>query len=91
MNSTLLVLGAGGHGRVVADCALATGQWSGVAFLPVARCPLPEKAFTGNGKRATGNGQRQSIPLMLQKKSHRQIKPFSQVLHLPQVQWSLAV
>lgn len=33
MNSTLLILGAGGHARVVADCALATGQWTGVAFL----------------------------------------------------------
>ena len=33
MESKLLILGAGGHARVVADCALATGQWSGVAFL----------------------------------------------------------
>ena len=33
MNNTLLILGAGGHARVVADCALATKQWSNVAFL----------------------------------------------------------
>jgi sugar O-acyltransferase (sialic acid O-acetyltransferase NeuD family) len=29
----LLVLGAGGHGKVVADAALAGGQWAEVAFL----------------------------------------------------------
>jgi sugar O-acyltransferase (sialic acid O-acetyltransferase NeuD family) len=29
----LLVLGAGGHGRVVADAAQASGQWAVVAFL----------------------------------------------------------
>ena len=33
MNSTLLILGAGGHASVVADCSLATGKWSTVAFL----------------------------------------------------------
>lgn len=31
--SSLLVLGAGGHGKVVADTALATGRWDRVAFL----------------------------------------------------------
>ncbi len=30
--STLAVLGAGGHGRVVADAAMAQGPWSGIAF-----------------------------------------------------------
>lgn len=29
--STLVVLGAGGHGRVVADAALLEGRWSGVS------------------------------------------------------------
>lgn len=29
--STLLILGAGGHGRVVADAALRQGAWTGVA------------------------------------------------------------
>ena len=33
MKSTLLILGAGGHARVVADCALATDLWSSVVFL----------------------------------------------------------
>ena len=33
MNNTLLILGAGGHARVVADCALATKRWSNVVFL----------------------------------------------------------
>jgi FlaA1/EpsC-like NDP-sugar epimerase len=32
MNS-LLILGAGGHGKVVADAALATGDWREIAFL----------------------------------------------------------
>lgn len=31
--SKLLILGAGGHGKVVADCALATGLYEGIAFL----------------------------------------------------------
>ena len=30
---TLLILGAGGHAKVVADCALATGRWASIAFL----------------------------------------------------------
>lgn len=30
--STLLIFGAGGHGRVVADAALAQGAWLGVRF-----------------------------------------------------------
>ena len=29
----LLILGAGGHGKVVADTALGTGQWQQIAFL----------------------------------------------------------
>lgn len=29
---TLLILGAGGHGRVVADCAEAQGRWGRIAF-----------------------------------------------------------
>ncbi|WP_299735219.1 acetyltransferase [uncultured Endozoicomonas sp.] len=33
MNKKLLILGAGGHARVVADCALAMGIWSSIAFL----------------------------------------------------------
>ena len=33
MSSGLLVIGAGGHGRVVADAALATGKWDAVAFI----------------------------------------------------------
>ncbi|MEK5491321.1 acetyltransferase [Paenibacillus sp. FSL R7-0297] len=31
--SRLLIFGAGGHGKVVADTAIATGKWSDVAFL----------------------------------------------------------
>ncbi len=31
--SSLLILGAGGHGKVVADTATATGQWKKVALL----------------------------------------------------------
>jgi sugar O-acyltransferase (sialic acid O-acetyltransferase NeuD family) len=30
---SLLILGAGGHGKVVADTAAATGQWKKIAFL----------------------------------------------------------
>lgn len=33
MSRGLLVIGAGGHGRVVADTALATGRWDKVAFI----------------------------------------------------------
>ena len=36
INSTLkklIIIGAGGHGRVVADCALATGQYQDIRFL----------------------------------------------------------
>ncbi|MEO5365081.1 MAG: acetyltransferase [Magnetococcus sp. WYHC-3] len=33
MKGSLLLLGAGGHGRVVADAALAMGAWQGVMFL----------------------------------------------------------
>lgn len=31
--SSLLIIGAGGHGKVVADAALASGHWRRVAFL----------------------------------------------------------
>ncbi|WP_342480564.1 acetyltransferase [Paenibacillus sp. FSL L8-0340] len=31
--SKLLILGAGGHGKVVADAAMASGKWSDIAFL----------------------------------------------------------
>lgn len=30
--ATLAIIGAGGHGKVVADCALASGNWSDVVF-----------------------------------------------------------
>ncbi len=33
MDKVLLILGAGGHGKVVADCALSSGQWDRVLFL----------------------------------------------------------
>ena len=33
MERILLILGAGGHAKVVADCALASGVWHSVAFL----------------------------------------------------------
>ena len=44
--STLLILGAGGHGRVVADAALAQGRWAGVRITDrdaarVGETPLP--------------------------------------------------
>ena len=42
--STLLIIGAGGHGKVVADAALATGHWNGIVFLDDA---WPEKKTTG--------------------------------------------
>jgi FlaA1/EpsC-like NDP-sugar epimerase len=31
--SKLLILGAGGHGKVVADAAMSTGNWEEIAFL----------------------------------------------------------
>jgi sugar O-acyltransferase (sialic acid O-acetyltransferase NeuD family) len=37
--SSLLVLGAGGHGRVVADAALSTRQWNLIAFVDDRRDP----------------------------------------------------
>jgi sugar O-acyltransferase (sialic acid O-acetyltransferase NeuD family) len=54
--STLLIFGAGGHGRVVADAALAQGRWDrirasdrdparvGEAFLPGLRVEAPQEA-----------------------------------------------
>ena len=42
--STLLIIGAGGHGKVVADAALATGYWNEIAFLDDA---WPDKRTNG--------------------------------------------
>lgn len=33
IDNTLLILGAGGHGRAVAEAALSSGQWQSVRFL----------------------------------------------------------
>ena len=33
MTKRLVIIGAGGHGKVVADCALATGTFSEIVFL----------------------------------------------------------
>ena len=33
MSRSLLIVGAGGHGRVVADAARLTGQWKKIAFI----------------------------------------------------------
>ncbi|NOX51919.1 MAG: acetyltransferase [Gammaproteobacteria bacterium] len=33
MNRSLLIIGAGGHGRVVADAARLTGKWKKIAFI----------------------------------------------------------
>ena len=33
LKTELLILGAGGHGRMIADSALESGNWSGVRFL----------------------------------------------------------
>ncbi len=33
MKNTLLILGAGGHGRAVAEAALLSGQWQAICFL----------------------------------------------------------
>jgi shikimate 5-dehydrogenase len=30
---TLLIIGAGGHGKAVAEAALLSGEWQGVAFV----------------------------------------------------------
>lgn len=43
--SVLLIIGAGGHGKVVADAALATGHWDDVVFLDDA---WPEKQTNGS-------------------------------------------
>lgn len=42
--AALLILGAGGHGKVVADAALETGNWDEVVFLDDA---WPEKKVNG--------------------------------------------
>lgn len=44
MNNTLAILGAGGHGKVVADAALLTEEWSQVTFYDDA---YPEKVSNG--------------------------------------------
>jgi D-arabinose 1-dehydrogenase-like Zn-dependent alcohol dehydrogenase len=33
MNKRLLIIGAGGHGRVAADIALKMGKWDSISFL----------------------------------------------------------
>ena len=43
MTDSLLILGAGGHGKVVADAALRQGRWERVAFLDDA-CPAIDTA-----------------------------------------------
>jgi sugar O-acyltransferase (sialic acid O-acetyltransferase NeuD family) len=45
INPRLLILGAGGHGRVVADCARAIGRWSEIAFLDA---DWPERRAAGS-------------------------------------------
>lgn len=59
-SSILLVFGAGGHGRVVADAALAQGRWTrvrvtdrdpartGEALLPTLQVEPPEPAIAGS-------------------------------------------
>jgi len=42
--SVLLIIGAGGHGKVVADAALETGRWDEIVFLDDA---WPEKMTNG--------------------------------------------
>lgn len=42
--SALLIIGAGGHGKVVADAALETGEWGEIVFLDDA---WPEKKKNG--------------------------------------------
>ena len=33
INNNLLILGAGGHGKVIADIASTTNKWNNIAFL----------------------------------------------------------
>ena len=40
--SKLLIIGAGGHGRMIADVAAATGRWSSIAFLDDDVTHLPD-------------------------------------------------
>jgi sugar O-acyltransferase (sialic acid O-acetyltransferase NeuD family) len=40
MSSSLLIIGAGGHGRVVADAALSTKKWGRICFLDDALSPV---------------------------------------------------
>ena len=40
--SKLLIIGAGGHGRMIADVAATTGRWSSIAFLDDEVQRLPE-------------------------------------------------
>jgi len=44
MKPKLLIFGAGGHGRVVADAATVSGCWSEIAFLD---CKYPEVTHSG--------------------------------------------
>lgn len=44
MTKTLLILGAGGHGKAVAESALLTGQWQRVLFVDD-RWPALQKSF----------------------------------------------
>ena len=39
--SALLIIGAGGHGQVIADVASALGEWSSISFLDDRPEPLP--------------------------------------------------
>lgn len=43
--NNLLIIGAGGHGKVVADAALESGLWDGIVFLDDA---WPEKQHNGH-------------------------------------------
>lgn len=45
--AALLIIGAGGHGKVVADAALETGRWDEILFLDDA---WPEKSHNGRWK-----------------------------------------
>lgn len=38
MNSTLAIMGAGGHGKVVAETAICSGQWNKIAFFDDGKC-----------------------------------------------------
>lgn len=48
--ANLLILGAGGHGKVVAEAAIATGKWDEIAFLDD-RFPTLEQVLNNLGLR----------------------------------------